>query len=428
MTSDRHDQAQLTLGKQALAFLLAFVVLVARRPDAVLHPQFWAEDGRIFYADAYNFGGWSSFFHSYAGYLHAVPRFGAALALLVPLSLAPLVMNVIALAIQAIPVNLLLSFRSSAWGSLRFRAALAGMYLVLPNCWELSAIISNSQWVLALCAFLVLVARPTEMRVWRLLDVSILLFCGLSGPFCIVLLPVAVIIALKRKERARILYAGLLGACCLVQGWELMGTGISNRSHYILGASPALFVRILAGQVYLGALLGSNGLAAGQGLSIFLACVAVGGTALIALCFVVSGLEMRLFLFLAVVLLFVSLISPATWPPPGVTAWQQMSAGAGIRYWFFPNLAFAWSILSCDRSIKPALRVASFCLSVLMLGGILRDFQHVPFIDLNFRQYAQRFESSPIGTKVTIPLNPPSWEMDLVKHGHTPYPFTNVRR
>jgi len=55
-----------------------------------------------------------------------------------------------------------------------------------------------------------------------------------------------------------------------------------------------------------------------------------------------------------------------------------------------------------------------------MLGGILRDFQHVPFIDLNFRQYAQRFESSPIGTKVTIPLNPPSWEMDLVKHRRTP--------
>ena len=30
------------------AFLCAFAVIAARRPDAILRPQFWAEDGRVF--------------------------------------------------------------------------------------------------------------------------------------------------------------------------------------------------------------------------------------------------------------------------------------------------------------------------------------------------------------------------------------------
>jgi hypothetical protein len=207
-----------------------------------------------------------------------------------------------------------------------------------------------------------------------------------------------------------------------VQGWELMGAGISNRSHYILGATPALFTRILAGQVYLGALVGSNGVAAHQGLTLFilLACVAAGGTAQIAACFVVSGLEMRLFLLFSAMLLVVSLISPVTWPPQGVTAWQQMAAVGGIRYWFFPTLAFAWSVLSCAGSTKPALRIVSTCLLIFMLVGIVRDLRHAPLANLHFSEYAHHFEATPAGSTFVIPLNPQGWEMDLVKHRRTP--------
>ncbi len=36
--------------------LIAFAVLVSRQPDRLLNAQFWAEDGTIFYANAYNLG------------------------------------------------------------------------------------------------------------------------------------------------------------------------------------------------------------------------------------------------------------------------------------------------------------------------------------------------------------------------------------
>ena len=171
---------------------------VARRPDAVFHAQFCAEDGHVLFADAYNLGWWQALFRAYDGYFHLAPRLAASLALLAPFSFAPLVMNLIAIVLRAVPANLLLSARSSGWGSLRHRMFLTGIYLVLPNCSEVGYGIANSQWVLALSAFLLLVASPANGRAGRIADLCFLLLAGLTGPFAIFLLPVAVFVAWKR--------------------------------------------------------------------------------------------------------------------------------------------------------------------------------------------------------------------------------------
>ena len=45
--------------------------LFFRRPDAFLNPQFWAEDGTVFFKS--NFYNAPSFFTPSAGYLHFIP-------------------------------------------------------------------------------------------------------------------------------------------------------------------------------------------------------------------------------------------------------------------------------------------------------------------------------------------------------------------
>jgi hypothetical protein len=408
---------ELSSWKHAVIFLLAGAVLITRRPDAIFHAQFWAEDGRVWFADAYNLGWWTALFRAQDGYYQTLPRLAASLALLAPLYHAPLVLNLIAIAVQALPANLLLSSRSSAWGSLRFRGLLTGVYLALPNCREMGAVITNSQWVLTLCAFLLLVASTPRSIACRLFEFSVLLLCGLTGPFCIFLLPIALYLAWKHRDRWRRVQVGTLVALCLIQAWGLLVVDPSVRHHSALGASPASFTRILAGRVYLGALLGSNGIGAGSGtrLAIFLLCVAVGGTTIVAICFVKSSLEMKLFLFLSAMLFSASLISPAANPPAGVSVWQLMSGASGVRYWFFPTLAFAWAILWCLCSRGVLLKVVSACLLVSMCTGILRDWEHPAFQDLHFAEYAKRFEAVPVGTAVTIPVNPRGWDMRLVK-------------
>jgi hypothetical protein len=297
-------------------FLLGCAVWLTRRPDAVFHPQFWAEDGHVWFANAYNLGWWTTLFRAQDGYFQTLPRLAAALALLVPIALAPLVLNLIAIAIEVLPVSILLSSRSSAWGSLRYRAVMAAICLALPNTREIGAIVTSSQWILALCALLILVASLPHSVVGRTFDISLLLICGLTGPFCVFLLPVAIFIAWRRRDPLRWSYVGMLATLCLVQAWGLLVIDRSGRAHAPLGPSFQLFARILGGQVFLGTLLGGNGLASFKSPSIFflLVCSAISGSILVAICFLRSTLEMKLLLLLTAALLAGAFLSPAAYP------------------------------------------------------------------------------------------------------------------
>src|SRR5664280_1271684 len=124
-------QSALTWRWHVLAFVAAAGLVVSRRPDAIVHAQFFAEDGHVWFADAYNRGWFTSLFRTQDGYFQTLPRLAAALSLLVPLSWAALVINLIGLIIQILPVPLLLSRRLSRLGSLQLRAALAFVYICL---------------------------------------------------------------------------------------------------------------------------------------------------------------------------------------------------------------------------------------------------------------------------------------------------------
>lgn len=399
-------------------FLVTLILLGSRRPDAVLDPQFYAEDGRVFFQDAYNLGWSTALLHPYGGYFHAVPRLASALALLAPLYLAPLVLSLIALSLQALPVNLLLSERSAGWGSFRIRMLMAGIYLALPNCGELNANITNSQCSLALIALLLLVASPPRSAWARPIEGLFLLLFGLSGPYCILLLPIASMVAWKRHGRWQWTSLAILAATSLIEGWSLLFLDREGRLHYALGASWARLARILASQIYLGALLGVNRLGAisGSKMLVFLVCVAIGGSALLVVCFYRSGLEMRSLILFSSVVLAAALVLPMIHTRPGQTLWETLAGAGGEHYWFFSILAFAWSLVQCGQSGKPVLRVASVYLLCLMSIGIARDWEHPSFKDLHFSESAKNFEALPAGSVKTFAENPEGWTVQLVKH------------
>ena len=410
-------QRDLQLWHHVLVFLIAFVLLVSRRPDALFHAQFWAEDGHAWYADAYNFGWFHAFFRTFGGYFQLQPRFAAAFALLVPLSHAPLVMNVIAIAGYVLPVNILLSSRSGGWGSLRFRALLAASYIALPMSPELRAIITNGQWLLALCAFFLIAGqlpRNTRQRVW---DVAVVSLSGLSGPFCFFLLPLAAFIARKGQARWRWVHVGILACCSVVQAWALLFLNPDAR-RAPLGASPDLFVRILGGNVFLGAIIGPNPFARLRGpigLLILLA-VAIAGIVLTAKLFVRARLEMKLFCLLAAMIFAASLASPLMVTPPGTTCWQILASAQDARYWFLPTMAIIWLLLNAYFFGSGALKSISTALLLLLPVSMVLRWRDPAFPDLHFADEAARFQAAPAGTTVIIPENPDGWTVRLVKH------------
>ena len=297
----------LRVWQHVVIFLAACTAIISHRPDAVFHAQFWSEDGGVFYADAYNLGWIASLFRSYQGYLHLFPRLGASLALLAPLSSAPLVLNLIAICVQALPTNLLLIGRSASWGSLRFRILLAAVYLALPDCWETNANITNSQLFLALCAFLLLVASEPNGTKEQVFDLCILVLCGLTGPFCILLFPIAIYRAWRPGERWQRIAACVIGMSCSIQVWTLINR-YSDRPRYPLGASFVTLTRILVGQVYVRALLGTNNVAERANV-VWLIVLACAGTIILIFCLFRSPVPLRLFLFFSAMLLCASLLS-----------------------------------------------------------------------------------------------------------------------
>src|SRR5438105_8006270 len=151
-----------------LIFLIAFGLFLSRRPDAILNAQFFAEDGRIWYQHAYQYG-LKCLLIPDGGYLHTVSRLIALVSLLVPLAYAPLLMNLCAMALQILPINFFLFSRFSSI-DLRLRFCCAALYVGLPNSAEIDANITTLQWHLALLAMIVLLAKPMASKLWMVFD------------------------------------------------------------------------------------------------------------------------------------------------------------------------------------------------------------------------------------------------------------------
>jgi hypothetical protein len=89
--------------------VVAVLLIVSRRPDAILHPQFWAEDGYQYWSQAYEFGGLHVLFRPEAGYLQLFPRLAAALFVHFPLQWVPAFFSLSGILVQALPAPLLVS-------------------------------------------------------------------------------------------------------------------------------------------------------------------------------------------------------------------------------------------------------------------------------------------------------------------------------
>ncbi len=399
---------------QLVVFLIAVLAVISRRPDAVTNPQFFAEDGAVWYADAYQLG-----LHSLlvpdAGYLQIFPRVVAALATLVPLLFAPLLMSVIGIVVQVLPVNVLASSRYANWGSLSLRLIMGFLYLALPNSRELDVVITNAQWHLALLACIVVLAPSPVTWKERGFDLWVLLLSGLTGPFCVLLLPIGGIIWWVRRGAWRIATNLLIGACAVTQLLVLHKADPAIRSSAPLGASPRLFIDILSGHVFLAAIFGFDNYPARFPLGVMV-LIAILGSAILAYTLFRVKLEFRFFIIFSLLIFAASLRSPLV--SRSDPQWQVLDQAYGIRYWFYPMLAFLWSLLWCAQpgQIRWVRRFAVVML-VLVVIGITKDWEYPPFSDHHFAQYAKKFEEMPRGEAMVFPLYPDGWTMQLVKRG-----------
>jgi hypothetical protein len=237
---------------QAAVVLISFLVLFSHRPDAILNAQFYAEDGARFYADAYEFG-WRCLLMPYGGYLSTLLRLIGLLTQLVPFGLAPLLMNLCAIAIQILPVNLFLSARFRA---IPYNVRVFGslLYLALPNAFEIHANTTNIQWHLALLALLVLLSQAEAAKAWRYFDYAVLSFALVDGPLGILLIPVAAVLLWLRRDRRTVASLWVMIPFAALQSLFILFS--NSRRPAPNGASLERLAGILGGQIFLSSVLG----------------------------------------------------------------------------------------------------------------------------------------------------------------------------
>lgn len=411
-TSQRSERNAISWELQLLLFFVAAALVISRRPDALFNAQFFGEDV-IWYPEAY-INGFRALLHSQNGYFQTLPRLVAELALLVPLRFAPLLMNLIGMTFQVLPVNILMSERCARWGPLYLRGLLAVIYIALPNTSEVDVAIEEAQWHLALIACLLALATPAKKVGWQIFDICILLLAGLTGPFAIFLLPITLIFWWSRRDSWRLVESGVLAVGALIQSIAIIQSASETRPKVGLGATPKLFVKLIAGRVYLAGLLGRDSISKYHPTSLTLIVLTIFGTAVLAYCLIKASMEWKLFLAFCIAVFTASLRAPMV--SMTVPQWQILSLSPGIRYWFFPTLAFAWALVWCATSplVKPIQLVSGMAL-LTMAFGIVIDWRYPAYTDFHFAEYARRFSVADIGTHIRIPVYPDGWTMELVK-------------
>lgn len=407
--------------KVILSFLTAVVIIILRRPDAVTNAQFWAEDGVVWFAKAYNEGGLQSLLMPQNGYYQSISKLTAWLSLIFPLKLAPLIFNSIAIIIKALPVALLWSNRfSKIISSDKIKLLISASYLFLPAIGEVHSNITNAHWHLALYAFMIIISLPARSILEKIHDITFMLIAGLSGPFSIILSPIIIIFWwLKRKTISFFFY--ILALITLIsagtQIWAVAFTSESTRSQADLGASAELFIRLISGKL-LGVLLFGEKFVNNIAKSLWLALpIFLLGTSLLLFAIWKAQIELKLLILFSSLLIFAAFSSPMVsttdlqWP-------LMANASTGARYFFIPLIAWSITLIWFLSQIKNKRLqiVLSAIVGLLMLNVFITDFKLKAYKDREFYKYAEIFSALPSGTEYKIPVNPgKGWDIILIK-------------
>jgi hypothetical protein len=400
-----------------LAVLVAGVgVCLLRSPLALVHPELYAEDGHVWFQQAYNSGWFVPLEVAHTGYLQTFPRLVADLGLHVPLERVPLLFVVFAVAAQVLPAGFVASKRlASVVPSRWLRLLLAAAYLALPNSREVNANLTNAQWHLALLAVLVVLAEPAT-GAWRVADVLAVGLSGLTGPYCIALLPVAAIVSAVRRRRWSLVLLAEVGAVAVIQLYEL---ATSSRGHFAgLGVTWRRFVEIAGDEIVGGTVLGQP-----RQLEILrshddlvLSTVMLAGGELLAVAAAAFGpLELKMLNLFAACVVGASLLTPVG--SLSEPQWLALAFDPQMRYWFFPTVALVadavW--LATRRRPRGVTLVGLAAVVATAALAVPADWSYRPLPRVDWRAEIRAFDAAPPGEPFVFSIVPARWKMTLNK-------------
>jgi hypothetical protein len=386
-------------------------IFMLRIRDVVLNPQFWSEDGKIFFRDNLCEGA-GAIGKVYAGYIHLVPRLTALLSGAFPPLYAPAIYMVVALALTACVLYLVQSPRFP----LPFAPLLALAVVLSPAGSETWGNITNIQWFMAIGTVTVALMRPSRSPVVMWSEVAFIVVAGLTGPFVLFLLPVfAGKLLLDWNDvpaRRRMLALSVAAlAVASVQAYALILNPVptlfppdvprNSAAEIPLLAAAAVFLHtfgMLAREIVLAV---SPGHPPGFAALGWLGFAEIG----VLLAVVLGSIRSKRLRFERLALLYfgcIVLLAAIFKFRDGLVSLTLPFNGP--RYFLIPAVVASWVILSAIP--EPRVGTAAKFLLGLLLVSALVQFSHIPFVDYDWPSWAAKLEA---GSLPRIPINPHSW-------------------
>lgn len=193
--------------------LLILLILFIRRPLQLIHPDVWVEDGAIYVPDVFTFG-FGSIFRPINGYLSVIPRFFTWLSLLFPLEWYPNLSNFLGLLFNIGTFLSVVYFPTL----LRNKTLCALSVFLIPIMPEVYILPSYTFWLCSILLILVLLWSPNrEAKSEFFLREFIIVFCGLSTPFTVLITPLFLLRSLIFRTRQEFIILATAIAVSLVQ-------------------------------------------------------------------------------------------------------------------------------------------------------------------------------------------------------------------
>lgn len=370
-----------TLGLLSLLML----VIILKTPTAIFtEGRFWMEEGSFFFQRICPRSLVGGFFYVHEGRLELPANVLVSLSRLAGLENAPLVTAYGSLALQSLPLLLLVLQRCRLGLGTLACATLVVLHACLPQADEVWANAINLHFHFSLLAALVLMLPTDQTRPWRWSLRAAVIASGLSGAPACVLAPLFVWRAWREKDKERGIQAVFIATAALLQlVLQLMADDLSPRQFSI---DSEQFGIIVATQQFLAPLFGVGHVmewltplrrnAGGEFAALPLILSAVAGYA----CFFAAarrrGAALTHGLVGAMLLVALALVTRRE------NLADMTYQLRGLRYFYAPNmLLLVLAACFCSRcpgalaSAPPVQRVVAVALALWALGtGLLLNF------------------------------------------------------
>lgn len=383
--------------------IAAAAIMFIRKSDALLNPQFWAEDGKIFFADNFNHG-FTAIFHPYSGYIHLLPRLVAWISgLITPYQYAPHFYNFATLVLMLASLACYFS-RRLPFSVLQKSLLVLAVVLVAQYTSEVYLNITNLQWCIAPLLLLTAFKSPPDARFgsvkWQwTVDILTLVLIGFTGPFIVLVLPFYIVMTIVNRTRYSVIMAAVAGTVAAIQA-ILIAT---QPGMPVKGIDPIYPLSWVLPQVI--------------GQRVFKEWVLFGFhndyLPPLLLCSLLAGVWI-------LVLVIALRHKPLRWPLLFILAFHGLTLGTGIyrcktflitlilptigRYFYLPLLMLAWiMIILLGSSTRWHRRLAMVVLACMLTTTLQTYFNARPWPDLHWRSYADQIQ---LGKTMTIPIQP----------------------